>query len=163
MARNYQLLLIDDVDDLGKSGEVVKVKPGYARNFLLPQQRGVIADKNTLRMQTRLKEERAKRAEVDKVEAEAMSARISGMQLTMKVKVDPEGHMYGSVGVGDIVQLFENEGISLEKRNILLAHPLKEIGIHTINLRLKEGVPAGFTLKVESETPFSQEEGALKS
>ena len=66
MVRQYQLLLIDDVDDLGRSGEIVKVKPGYARNFLLPKKRGVVADKNALRMQARLKEERALRAEVDK-------------------------------------------------------------------------------------------------
>lgn len=158
MVRQYQLLLIEDVDDLGRSGEIVKVKPGYARNFILPKKSGVIANKNTLRMQARLKEERAKRAEVDKKEADALSTRINGMELTIKVKVDPEGHMYGSVGVNDIIQLFEKEGITLERRNVLLMHPIKALGAHSLNLRLKEGVPAGFTLKIESETPLPEKQ-----
>ncbi len=156
MVRQYQLLLIEDVDDLGRSGEIVKVKPGYARNFILPKKRGVVADKNTLRMQARLQEERAKLAEVDKKESDALALRITGMELTIKVKVDPEGHMYGSVGAHDILKLFENEGITLERRNVLLVHPIKELGMHTLNLRLKEGVPANFKLKIESETPMPE-------
>ncbi|MBI2742535.1 MAG: 50S ribosomal protein L9 [Chlamydiales bacterium] len=156
MARQYQLLLIDDVDDLGRSGEVVKVRPGYARNFLLPKKRGVIADKNTLRMQARLKEERAQRAIVDKKEAEDLSTRLNGMELTILVKIDPEGHMYGSVSAFDIIELFAKEGITLEKRNIVLLQPIKELGVHNLTLRLKEGVSAAFILKVESETPLPQ-------
>lgn len=152
----YQLLLVEDVDDLGRSGELVKVKPGFARNFLLPRKKAVIADKNTLRMQSRLQEERAKRAEVDKREAEALAQRINGMPLTIIVKIDPDGHMYGSVAAVDIVRLFENEGITLDKRNVILAQPIKELGVFPINLRLKEGVPTSFTLTVQSETPLPQ-------
>src|SRR5574338_163192 len=92
-----QLLLIEDVDDLGRSGDVVSVKPGFARNFLLPQKKAVVADKFTLRMQARLKEERAKRAEIDKKEAVVLAERIAPMELSIVVKVDPDGHMYGSV------------------------------------------------------------------
>src|SRR5579872_4257004 len=109
----YQLLLVEDVDDLGRSGEIVKVKPGYARNFLLPRKFAVIADKGTLRMQARLQEERAKRAEVDKKEAEELALTINGKEVSILVKVDPEGHMYGSVSAHDIAHLFEKEGIKL--------------------------------------------------
>ena len=151
---NYQLLLIDDVDDLGRSGQVVKVKPGYARNFLLPQKLAVIADKGTLRMQSRLQEERAKRAVVDKQEAEVLAARINGKELTILVKVDPDGHMYGSVAAVDIVQLLEKEGIQIEKKHVILPHPIKQLGPVQINLRLKEAVPSSFKLIVESETPL---------
>lgn len=151
---NYQLLLIEDVDDLGRSGQVVKVKPGYARNFLLPQKFAVIADKGTLRMQSRLQEERAKRAEVDKKEAEILAERIKGKELTILVKVDPDGHMYGSVAAGDITHLLEREGISIEKKHVILPQPIKQLGPVTINLRLKEGVPSSFKLIVESETPL---------
>lgn len=156
--RQYQLLLIEDVDDLGRSGELVKVRPGFARNFLLPQQKAVIADNSTIRMQARLKEERAKRAAVDLKEAEALAARLTGMELTMLVKIDPEGHMYGSVSALDIVELFAKEGIALERRNIVLHQPIKALGVHNLNLRLKEGVPAAFVLKVESETPVPQKQ-----
>lgn len=149
-----QLLLIEDVEDLGRSGDVVKVKPGYSRNFLLPQKKAVIAGKHTLRMQAKLKEERAKLAEVDKKESEELARQIEAMALSITVKVDPEGHMYGSVSAVDIVALFESQGIRLEKRNVAIAHPIKELGVHKVTLKLKEGVPATFTLNVESDIPL---------
>jgi large subunit ribosomal protein L9 len=149
-----QLLLIEDVDDLGRSGDIVKVKPGYARNFLIPQKKAVVPDKRTLRMQVKLQEERAKRAVVDKKDAELLAERIQGMVHTIEVKVDPEGHMYGSVGHTDIIQLFGNEGIILEKRNVVLPNPIKEVGVYNVSLRLKEGVMTAFTLKVESDIPM---------
>jgi large subunit ribosomal protein L9 len=152
-----QLLLIQDVDDLGRVGEVVSVKPGYARNFLIPQKKAVVADQFTLRMQARLKEERAKLAEVDKKDAEDLASRIDGMELTIQVKVDPDGHMYGSVTALDIVHLFEKEAVQLEKRNIALLQPIKQLGVYPIVLKLKEGVPAQIILKVMSEAQIAEE------
>jgi large subunit ribosomal protein L9 len=152
-----QLLLLEDVEDLGRSGDLVSVKPGYARNFLLPKKIAVIADKFTLRMQEKLKKERAKRAEVDRKEAEELSKKIDGMVMTIEVKVDPDGHMYGSVAALDIVRLFEKEGITLERRNVILAHPIKTLGVYPIQLKLKEGVPAQITLKVMSEAQIKEE------
>src|SRR5262245_8691147 len=92
-----KLLLIEDVEDLGRSGDVVSVKPGYARNFLLPRGHAVRADQHALRMQTRLQEERQKRAILEKQEAEKTAAALEGVTLSTIVKVDHEGHMYGSV------------------------------------------------------------------
>jgi large subunit ribosomal protein L9 len=154
-----QLLLIEDVEDLGRSGDIVSVKPGYSRNFLLPQKKAVVADKFTLRMQAKLKEERAKRAEVDRQEAESQAKKVEGMVLSIQVKVDPDGHMYGSVAAADIVRLFGDEGIKLERRSVILAHPIKALGVHPIHLKLKEGVPAQVTLKVigEGEVPPAEE------
>lgn len=149
-----QLLLIEDVDNLGRSGDVVSARPGYARNFLIPQKKAVVADKFTLRMQARLKEERAKRAEVDRKDAEIIAQKINSMVLEIEVKVDPEGHMYGSVAALDIVTAFEKEGFQLERKNVVLPHPIKEVGVHTIQLKLKEGVPASFTLKINSDKPL---------
>ncbi|HEY5259946.1 MAG TPA: 50S ribosomal protein L9 [Rhabdochlamydiaceae bacterium] len=146
-----QFLLIEDVDSLGRSGDVVKAKPGYARNFLIPQKKAVVADKHTLRMQAKLKEEREKQAVLDRGEAEKLAERINGMSLTIEVKVDPEGHMYGSVAAVDIVQLFEKEGITLERRNVVLLKPIKEAGIFPLTLKLKEGTPASYTLNVVVE------------
>lgn len=80
--------------------------------------------------------------------------------LTIEVKVDPDGHMYGSVAAADIIRLFEAEGIKLEKRNIVLASPIKTLGVHPIHLKLKEGVPAHVTLKVvyEGYDPNAEEQ-----
>ena len=156
-----QLLLLQDVEDLGRSGDVVSVKPGYSRNFLLPQKLAVIADKFTLRLQSKLKEERSKKAEIDKQEAEALAKKIDGMVLEIEVKVDPDGHMYGSVSSLDIARLFEKEGVAVERRNVVLPHPIKTLGIHPIHLKLKEGVPAQVTLKVHSGGVIPQEEIAV--
>ena len=146
-----QLLLLEDVEDLGRSGDIVKVKPGYSRNFLLPQKKAVVADKFTLRMQSKLQAERSKQAEADRNESEELAARIHGREFCVEVKVDPDGHMYGSVAVSDLIRLFAEEGIELERRNIPLVHPIKTLGAHSIQLKLKEGVPAQVTLHIVAE------------
>ncbi len=154
-----QLLLTKDVEDLGRSGDIVKVKNGYARNYILPQKLGVIASENSKNMQKRLQEERLKRAEQDKSEAEAMAKHFEGLILTTVVKVDHEGHMYGSVAAVDIVKMLqENANLHVEKRMVHLKHPIKAVGVHTIELKLKEGVAATFTLKVVAENQAEEAE-----
>lgn len=147
-----KLLLIEDVDALGRSGEVVSVKPGYARNFLLPQGLAVVADKHALRQQEKLKEERKKRAAADKQESEGIASQLEGITLTIFVKVDHEGHMYGSVTAHEIIHLLqEQKNIVLEKKNIQIKHPIKTTGTHSVPVKLKEGVTATFNLVVSAE------------
>lgn len=146
-----QLLLIKDVEDLGRSGDIVKVKPGYARNYLLPQKKAVVADKFTLRLQAKLQEERIKQAASDKKEAETIAAKLDGLIVEQAVKVDPDGHMYGSVSAADIVRLLEQEGAKVERKHVLLPHPIKELGDFTISLKLKEGVAATVGLRIFPE------------
>lgn len=136
-----KLLLLGDVDSLGRSGEIVTVRPGYARNYLIPQGLAVVADARTLRMQTKLQDERQKKADHERSEAEAFAAKLEGISLETTVKVDHDGHMYGSVTTQDIQQLIEQaSGIHIEKKSIQLVHPIKKTGAHTITLKLKEGV-----------------------
>ena len=104
-----QLLLLQDVDALGKKGDVVSAKSGYVRNFLVPKKLAVIASPNTLRKQERLRQERAKQAVVDLKESEDLAKQIESIILETRVKVDPEGHMYGSVSAGDIALLFQHQ------------------------------------------------------
>lgn len=147
-----KLLLLDDVEALGRSGDIVTARPGYARNFLLPRGLAVMANKSALRMQSRLKEERLKKAAIDRQEAENQAAHIKDTTVTTVVKVDHDGHMYGSVTAIDIVRLLlEQAGVTLEKRSIQLSHPIKEIGVHTIKVKLNEGVLSSFILKVVTE------------
>lgn len=147
-----KLLLIADVDDLGRSGDIVSVKPGYARNFLLPRGFGLVADKNAIRMQARLQEERQQKAIQDRKESEEAAGKLSGITLTKIVKVDHDGHMYGSVSANDIIHLLEEqEKISLERRSIGLKHAIKTTGDHTIQIKLKEGITADIKLQVIPE------------
>lgn len=147
-----KLLLIEDVESLGRSGDIVSVRPGYARNFLLPRSLAMFADKKSLRIQARLQEERKKKAIVDKQESEALAKSLEEVTLSTIVKVDHEGRMYGSVSALDIVELLADQAkITIEKRNIQLKHPIKETGTHTINVKLKEGIGTSLKLKVMPE------------
>lgn len=156
-----QLLLLEDVDGLGRQGDVVTAKPGFVRNFLLPQKKAVRADKGTLQMQTRLKLEREKKAIIDRKEAEELALQLKSVELTHLVKVDQNGKMYGSVTAMDIARLLQLQGYNLTKQNIVLPHALKAIGKHTLNLRLKEGVPATIALVIVAEgAPIPRVEAA---
>jgi len=147
-----KLLLIEDVADLGRSGDIVNVKEGYARNFLLPKRFAIHADANALRKQAALQEERKKRAVEDKKQAEELAAHLSDVVIKATVKVDHEGHLYGSVSVADILKLMqEQHEIELDKWSVLLKQPIKMLGSHRIDLKLKENVPASIVLKVVSE------------
>lgn len=159
-----KLLLIEDVEDLGRSGEVVNVRPGFARNFLLPRGLAVVADKGALRMQARLQEAREQKAAEDKAEAEKIAAQIEDIVLKTTVKVDHEGHMYGSVSAHDVAELLQGSNhVIIEKRMIGLKHPIKTLGVHKIAIKLKEGVSAHITLKVMAEGAQEVEEEAEKA
>lgn len=147
-----KLLLLEDVDSLGRSGEVVTVRPGYARNFLIPRKLAVTANKQALHLQERLQEKRKQQALVDLKEAQAIAERFADIVLLRVVKVDHEGRMYGSVTVAEISQLLlDNFGIEIEKKSIQLKHPIKATGLHLIEIKLKEGVVASLKLSVMSE------------
>lgn len=148
-----KLLLVEDIDNLGRSGEIVSVKPGYARNYLIPRQLAVPATKATLRLQERLKEERRQKAILEKKESEAIAEQLTGLLIETVVKVDPEGHMYGSVTAADIVDMISAKypGIAIDKKSVVLKQPIKALGEHAIELRLKEEVKAGVKLKVLAE------------
>lgn len=146
-----QLLLLEDVESLGRKGEIVSAKPGYVRNFLLPKGFAVIASPNTLRKQERLRAEREKQAIIDRKESEEVAAKLEGITLETKVKVDPEGHMYGSVSAADIAQLFQEKGFPLEKKNILVTRPIKETGAHKLSIKLKEGILVSCILQIIPE------------
>lgn len=151
MKQKKQVLLLEDVDSLGKKGEIASAKAGYIRNFLIPQRFAMAVTPNALRKQERLREERLKQAAVDRKEAEDLAARIAGLILEKHVKVDPEGHMYGSVSVSEIAHLFQEIGFPVEKKYIQLTRPLKETGDHKLSLKLKEGVMASCVLKIIPE------------
>ncbi len=150
-----KVLLIEDVDNLGRKGDLADVRPGYAYNFLIPQGFALVADKSALRRQARLQEETRVRIEQEKKEAEEMANRLSGEVIEVEVKVDHEGHMYGSVTVLDIINLLKlKTGIELEKKMVQVKQPIKEVGVFTIPIRMKEGVEAEIQLKIIQEQSF---------
>lgn len=147
-----QLLLLKDVEPHGRSGDIISVKPGYARNFLVPMGFAVKASPQALKQQAKLKADREKQAIADKAEAESMAAKVTGLSIETIVKVDHDGHMYGSVSAVDIVHLLQSQhGLELDKKCVHLKHPIKEVGVFEVPLRLKEGVESALSLKVVPE------------
>lgn len=145
-----QLLLLEDVKNLGRKGDLVKAKRGFVRNFLLPKKQAVIADKRTIRWQERLQEERAKQAEEDKAASLVLAQRLEEERFCLDdVKIDGGGHLFGSVAAQDIVTLLKDKDVvELERKHVLLAKPIKKVGVYTIALTLKEGVSAAAVVQV---------------
>lgn len=148
-----QVILLERVENLGKLGEKVKVKPGYARNFLIPQRKAVYA---TTANQAVFE---ARRAELEKAAAdqlaavEARKSKLEGLSLQIAVKVAGEGKLFGSVGVAEIAQAIEAKGHEVEKREIRLppSGPIRVVGEYEIVLHLHSEVDVPVKLKVIAE------------
>ena len=144
-----KILLLEDVENVGRKGDVASVKPGYAYNFLIPQGFALVANRAALRRQAKLQEERRIRAETDRKESLELAGKLEGEMVEIEVKVDHEGHMYGSVSVLDIIEKLKlKTGLELEKKMIQLKHPIKEVGVFDLGIRCKEGVTAQIHVKV---------------
>ena len=146
-----QVLLLEDISSMGRKGDIVRVKAGFFRNFLLPKKKALRADPNAVRMQQRLQEERAKQAAEDRQEAEQLAKKLTDVVVSTEVKVDASGHMYGSVSAQDIASLLQADGYDFDKKSVALPHPLKKTGVHSVELKLKEGVMASIQVKVIGE------------
>ncbi len=149
MKKKY--LLIEDLEDIGRAGELIVARAGFARNYLIPQKKALVATPHTLRMQTKLQEERTKRAVEDRQNAESLAEKLKNISLTISVKVDPDGNMYGSVGIKDIIELFSKEGFSINRRQIELHKPIKKSGSYSMVLKLGEGVTCDYHLDLVAD------------
>lgn len=150
MATATQVLLQADVENLGTGGEVVKVRPGFARNYLLPRGLAVPATPNNLARVEELKKEAAARKSAEVAAAQETAKKLEGASVKIARSVGGEGKMYGSVTSKDIGEAFEKAGIVFDKRNIQLAEPIKTLGIFEVPLKLHGSVSV--TLKVEVVT-----------
>jgi large subunit ribosomal protein L9 len=131
-----EIILREDVEHLGKVGEVVKVKDGYARNFLLPKGLAYPAtDANKKRIAVE-GERVAKQRAAEKSEAETEASRLANVQLTFQVKVGEEQKLYGSITASDIQRKLEELGIHVDKRKIDLHEPIRELGEFMVGIKI---------------------------
>jgi large subunit ribosomal protein L9 len=131
-----KLILKKDVARLGKAGEVVNVKEGYAYNFLIPQNLALEATENNLKIIELEKKKTAELKEKEKQEAKEICEKLANVSITVPVKVDSEGHLYRSVSVQDIVSALKTEGFEIDKRNVVLENQIKETGVFRILIKL---------------------------
>jgi large subunit ribosomal protein L9 len=146
-----ELILREDVKSLGKAGELVRVRPGYARNYLLPRGLAYEAtegNKKRIAGETRA---RATRQATEKAEAETVAARLGGITLTLGGKAGEEGRLFGSVTAQDIADALARAGHPVDRRRIELEHPIKTLGPHTVAVRLHPDVHAEVRLTVIPE------------
>jgi len=146
-----QIVLKEDIDKLGRRGEVVKVADGYARNYLLPLGKALPATPGNLKVIEREKRRYVVRLSKEKEETEALSGRIQALSLTIVRKVGEGDMLYGSVTSGDIAEALSKDGVVVDKRRIQLAEPIKSLGIYTIPIRLHPEVTAEVKVWVVKE------------
>ena len=135
-----QVILKEDVHNLGKAGELVKVKPGFGRNYLIPQGKAVVATAgNVKQIEHEKKLIAAKQAQLSK-DAQAMADRLGSVEVQIERQVGEEDKLFGSVTSRDIESALKDKGISIDHKKVHMPEPIKTIGYHTVEIKLGTGV-----------------------
>ena len=143
-----EVILCQDVEKLGKTGDVVKVKDGFARNFLFPNKKAYVATQANLK---RIEQEKQKRAAVEekaRKDMEELAGKISKVSCSIAVEVNDLEKLYGSVTEVDIARALEAEGYTVDKKDIILEKPIEDLGIFEVPVRLHRDVTAKIRLWV---------------
>ena len=144
-----KVILMEDVKSLGKKGEIVDISDGYARNFILPKNKGVeatAANLNTLK----LKKANDEKVALENFEnAKALGEKLSNASVEIKIKVGEGGKLFGSISSKEIAAAVkEQHGLELDKKKIVLDDPIKELGSHKVKIKLHKDVTANVTVNV---------------
>ena len=134
--RTVSILLLADDEGLGHVGDVVQVKPGYAHNFLFPAGRASRVTPDALQAVERAKERAVKMRVKRAAEMSAISETLKGMSLTLEERASEEGHLFGSVGAATIVEALAAHGVTIDEKQVLLDHPIKELGIFNVPIHV---------------------------
>lgn len=147
-----QVILRDDIPNLGKIGEVVRVRPGYARNFLFPRGLAVEASQKNLDVVEHHKRLIEAKAAREHKSAEAVAKRLDGLKLTVQARAGEEGRLFGSVTTMDVERLLAEKGFHVERRRIALEEPIKQLGTFPIAVQVGRQVKVTVELTVEPES-----------
>jgi large subunit ribosomal protein L9 len=145
------VILKEDIKNLGKMGDVVTVKDGYARNFLLPKNFAVEANEKNVKAFEHMKRQILDRARKIKTDAEAMAAKFAGKIIVISAKAGEEGKLFGSVTTADIADALKKEGLEIDKKKIHLEEPIRRLGTFTVSVKVHPEVSADVTVQVVAE------------
>ena len=146
-----KVILLRDVESLGSAGEVVQVKSGFARNFLIPQRQALVAsDTNVAQFESKRKQHAAV-SERERRAAETIAKQLEADSLTAQVRVGDEDRLFGSVTVQNIADLLAEKDYDIDRRAIQLEEPIRALGVYTIDVRLHADVTANVKLWVVKE------------
>jgi large subunit ribosomal protein L9 len=148
-----EIILTENIPGLGAEADVVKVRRGYARNFLLPQGKAYEVTKRSLRQLDNLKAKRAAREGAELGEAEELARRIGKLKVVFTLETGETGRAFGSVTAQDLVKRLKNElGNEIDRHRVVLEHPLKTTGEHEVSIKLHHDVIAKFAFQIKSAT-----------
>ncbi len=155
MGKSIDVILLQDVPELGSSGDDCRVRSGYARNFLFPKKLAVTMTPGTKRLIEKKREEAVVRRQELKVEAEALLKQLQQVTLTCSVKANADGRLFGSVSPADVLAKLKTEsGVDLPKKQLAMYEPFKAIGDHEAVIHLHPEVQGTLKVKVVAETVF---------
>jgi large subunit ribosomal protein L9 len=143
-----KIILKQDHEKLGKTGDIVNVKDGFAMNFLIPNGVAMKATESNMKVLEEIKKLQAKKLEKEIEEAQKLAGELSGVQLEIKAKAADEIKLFGSVTNGTIAEALIHKGFKIDKKNILLEEPIKEIGQRTVDIKLAGNVMAQINVSV---------------
>ena len=149
MATHVHVVLTEDIQNVGKSGELVKVRPGFARNFLVPRGLAFKAAPGAIAQAADMRRARDVRHARDRATAEEIATRLAPKVITVGAKAGPEGRLFGSVTVAEVVSAVEGQaGVTLDRRQVHLDEPIKNTGSHEVAVRLHSHVELRLTVEV---------------
>jgi large subunit ribosomal protein L9 len=146
-----EVILREDIEKLGNRGEIVKVAPGYARNFLLPKKLAVQANASNKKIVEQERDAYLRREAKAKNEAEDLGRMLAGVTITITQRAGEEGHLFGSVTSKDIADGLEKQNYTIDRRKIQLDEPIKNVGEFKVPVRLHREVTAEVTVNVLGE------------
>jgi large subunit ribosomal protein L9 len=147
-----EVILLEKVKNLGDLGDIVKVKSGYGRNFLLPQGKALTANEANKKVFEARKADLLRKSQESLKAAKMRAEQLAGKTVTVKALAAEEGKLYGSVGPGDIVRAANEQGIELKKSEVdMVSGPIRQVGTYTVAIRLHTEVETSVTIVVEEE------------
>ena len=146
-----KVILKEDVQNLGQQGDVVEVKSGYARNYLMPQKLAILFTKQQKKSIEEAQIVEKRKLEREKDQLESVLKKVEDLNLSLKMQSEEDNKLFGSVTKLDIVKLLEENGITIDKKYIDLSSPIKTLGEHKVNIVFTKEMSASFTLAVEKE------------
>ena len=146
-----KVILKEDVQNLGQQGDVVEVKPGYARNYLMPQKLAILFTKQQKKSIEEAQRVEERKLEREKDQLESVLKQVEDLSLSLKMQSEEDSKLFGSVTKLDIVKLLEKNGITVDKKYVDLSSPIKTLGEHKVNIMFTKEMSASFTLTVEKE------------
>lgn len=153
MGKNVEVLLKEDVLKLGSMGDIVSVRPGYARNYLLPHGKAIPAGQAAKRQIELLREQAARRQAEQEGQALSLKKQIDGLSVQIAAKVSSGRTLFGSVGIREIVIALDKSGFSIDPKQVHLHESFKELGKYAVNIRLFKGVDAHIEVEVVDADP----------